>query len=228
MLSQVDRVVAHADVSLNTELDVDRRARPTAAGAQGRTPRRRAHGRARRPARGHPARRPRRRRAPDVCALPGHRAARASAPTSPARAASPPTTATWPSCPRSATSIEATFGVALDDRLGRQLGQPRLGARRRATSAGSTTCASASRSCSGCEPLAPPADRRPAHRRLHPGRRGDRVEGQADAGRGATIAPDRVRRAPPRRPTGATRDRVIVALGRQDVDPDGLTAARRA
>ena len=52
----------------------------------------------------------------------------ASAPTSPARAAWRPTRRTWPSCPALADVARgARSASTLDDRVGRQLGQPRAG-----------------------------------------------------------------------------------------------------
>ncbi len=107
MISQVDRVVAHADVSLNTELDVIDRAvrRRTPTGTE---PRHRPDGRARRPPRGHPRPTTSRRShaRPSTCRT---SCCAASGPTSRARAGSPPTIATcrssrtWPndSRPRS-------------------------------------------------------------------------------------------------------------------------------
>ena len=146
MLSQVDRVVQHADVSLNTELDVIDR----------------LSARRRRQGRRHGVvlmvelgdlregilpgdldavvRR--------TLSLPAHRRCAASAPTSPARAASSPDDRNMAELSALVASMESTFGLDARHRVRRQLGQPRLGPRLRATSGGSTTSASASRSCS--------------------------------------------------------------------------------
>ena len=168
MPSQVDRVVAARRREPQHRARRPRprcRPRPRAAGPR---PRRRAHGRARRPPRGHPARRPARPSPDRSLRAARPRAARASAPTSPARAA-------WPPTPRNMAELSDLAALArghasastLAVVSGGQLGQPRLGARRVPTSGGSTTSGSASRSCSGREPLAPHADRGPAHRRRH-------------------------------------------------------------
>ena len=199
---------------------------PAAARARP-APRRRPDGRARRPARGHPAGRPDvPSRAPDV-ALPGLDAARARhQPGLPERRGAR----------RSANMAELSAlvgdgrGRPRDrprGRVGRQLGQPRLGARQPPTSAGSTTSASASRSCSGgnrstaarstaCTPTRSPSSARSS-----------RSQGQAVAAVGRASAQtafgDAARARGPRHGRAGRSS----PSGRQDVDPDGLDAARR-
>ncbi len=79
----------------------------------GSSPRGRPHGRARGPSRGHPAAGPRVRRAPDAAASRTSTFG-ASVPTSRARAASRPTTATWPSSPGWPQQLEAKLGMTFD------------------------------------------------------------------------------------------------------------------
>ena len=193
MLSQVDRVVAAADMSLEHRARRHRR-----AVGRGRDARDGTHGvvlmvelgdlregilprdlEARRPA--HAARSP-------------TSASVASAPTWRVRTGSRPTSATWPSCPALANSLERTLGsrstivsggnsANLDWALGTadvgriddlRLGESiLLGLRTRCT--------------------APPIDGS-AHRRVHARRRGDRVEAQAVASVGRH-RPDRLRDA---------------------------------
>ena len=77
-----------------------------------------------------------------------------------------------------ATSVEATFGMTSRHRVRGQLRQPRLGAERRGHRPDRRSAAGRSDPArSGA--AAPPTARRPAHRRLHPRRRGDRGQGQA-------------------------------------------------
>ena len=150
----------------------------------------------------------------------------ASAPTWPARAAWRPTSPTWASCPTWPTSLEATFGI--DARRS-------CPGATRPTSTGRSAAADVGRINDlrlgesillGREPLRRTPDRGPAHRCVHPGGRGDRVEGEAHARRGAARARPRSAAGRPAPDRGDT-DRAILALGRQDVDPDGLAPARR-
>ena len=160
--------------------------------------------------------------APDVAPA-GHRAARASAPTSPARAASAPTTPTWRELSDLAGTIEAA-------------------ARRRARP--SCRAATPPTSTGRSPPIRRRADQRPAPRRVDPARAraaaaarpidglhtdaftlvAEVIESKVKpTGRLGDHRPDGVRHRRRRARTPGSRRRVLVALGRQDVDPDGLT-----
>ncbi len=157
-----------------------RRPRRRRGRATGTTPRRGPDGRARRPPRRHRRRRRRRPRSRSSLASPVARARAGWAPTWPARTASCPTTRTWTSCTGSSTRTEARHGIALDVVSGGNSANLDWALTTTATSAGSTSCGSARRSCSAPSRCSAP-DRRPAHRRLHPGRRGHRGRRQAGA-----------------------------------------------
>ena len=127
----------------------------------------------------------------------------ASAPTSPARAASSPTARTWPSCPRSRTRSRRPSASTLDIVSGGNSANLDWALGAEPTSAASTTCASANRSSSA-------ASRCTAHPidGLHTDAFTlvaevieSKVEAVAAMGR---ARPDRVRR--PRRPTGDRGD----------------------
>ena len=130
--------------------------------------------------------------------------------------------ATWPSCRDLAASLEADARHRPSTSCPAATRPTSTGPSAAATSGGSTTSGSASRSCSA----ASRSHRRPIDG-LHtdaftPRRRGDRVEGEADRGRGATSQQTAFGSPARRAGDRGDRGRVIVALGRQDVDPDGL------
>ena len=200
----------------------DQGARPPPP-SHGADPRRRPDGRAGRPAGGHPPRRRGRVRPPDARASPASRCG-ASAPTWPARAAPAPTPPTWPSSSDLATKLEATLRHRPRRRVGRKLGQPRLGARRRVRRRADQRpppgridparlrAAPPPTRSTGCTPTPSPSSPRSSSPRRKP------------SVAWGTRRPDRVRRRRRRPRTRApTTGGPLVALGRQDVDPDGLT-----
>ena len=148
----------------------------TSAAVAGPAPRRRAHGRARRPPRGHHARRPRRRSSRQTLALPEPRAPRhRHQPRLPERRRAR-RSQHGASSPTLATSTRGEVRDHARHRVGRQLGQPRLGARprrrrpdqrpppRRVDPARPRAAARARRS-TGCTPTRSPSSPRSSSRR---------------------------------------------------------------
>ena len=194
-----------------------------AAVRPGTDPRCRADGRARRPPRGRlldDLDEPGRGR---TLRHPGAPPARDSAPTWPARAAWSPTARTWATCRGWPTPSRPRVGIELDVVSGGNSANLDWALSGAPTSAGSTTSGSVRRSSSaGSRSHRRPIDGLHTDA-VHAGGRGHRVPGQAVPPWG-DVAQNAFGSVP-----GPVRDRgrsaqAILALGRQDVDPDGLAA----